>query len=376
MTIERVRQMLVKEFIHILRDPRMRGVVFIVPILQVLVFGYVVTTDVNHVPTGVHDLDNSQASRELVDRFVRSGYFDVAAVVREESEIRELLDRGRVSVVLRVPKGFEQAVRSGRKARLQMLLDGTDSNTARIVLDYGVRIAGEYSEAIRVSRVERQGRPLRASGVQLRSRAWFNDNLESRNYYVPGVIAMLVMLITLLMTSMAVVREREIGTMEQILVTPITPVEFILGKTLPFALIGVVDVILITLAGVFWFEVPVRGNLALLFFATALYLMTTLGIGLLISTVSRTQQQAMMTTFFFYFPAVLLSGFLFPIANMPAVIQWITCLNPFRHFLVIIRGVFLKGVGLPVLWPQMAALAVLGVLTLRVAVGRFHKTLA
>jgi len=218
--------------------------------------------------------------------------------------------------------------------------------------------------------------PLKPATVKLQTRAWFNENLESRNFYVPGVIAIIVMLITLMLTSMAVVREKEIGTMEQIMVTPITPSEFILGKTIPFALIGFADVVLITVLGVFWFDVPIRGNLLMLFVATALYLMTTLGVGLLISTVSETQQQAMMSTFFFYFPAVLLSGFMFPIANMPVAIQWLTYLNPLRYFLVIVRGIFLKGIGPAVLWPQMTALAVMGLVVLWLASRRFQKTLA
>ncbi len=193
---------------------------------------------------------------------------------------------------------------------------------------------------------------------------------------MPGVIAIVVMLITLMLTSMAVVREKEIGTIEQIMVTPITSSEFILGKTLPFALIGFADVLLVTLVGVFWFGVPIHGSLWLLFFATTLYLMSTLGVGLLISTVSRTQQQAMMSAFFFYFPGVLLSGFMFPIANMPEVIQWLTYLNPLRYFLIVVRGIFLKGVGPEVLWPQMAALAALGLATLWLASRRFQKTLS
>ena len=193
---------------------------------------------------------------------------------------------------------------------------------------------------------------------------------------MPGVIALLVMLITLLLTSMAVVREKEIGTMEQIMVTPITPKEFILGKTVPFALISFIDVLLITLVGVFWFEVPIRGNLFLLLLATGLYIMTTLGVGLLISTISRTQQQAMMSAFFFQFPAVLLSGFVFPIANMPEVIQWLTYFNPLRYFLVIIRGIFLKGVGVTILWPHMATLAIMGLIVLWTASKRFRKTMS
>lgn len=376
MNIERIKRMLVKEFIHIFRDPKMKGVIFLMPIIQVLIFGYAVTTDVKNVATAVFDLDNSIASRELVARFENSGYFNVVAHLQHEEQVREALDRGTVRTVLRMNKGFEQELRAGRTAQLQVLLDGTDSNTAGIVLDYSARIAGELSQAILITRLSRfKGQFSPPAGVNIQTRAWFNENLESRNFYVPGVIAILVMLITLMLTSMAVVREKEVGTMEQIMVTPITSAEFILGKSLPFALIGFADVIVITLIGVFWFKVPIRGDLVLLFLATALYLMTTLGIGLLISTVSQTQQQAMMSTFFFYFPAVLLSGFMFPIANMPQIIQWLTMLNPLRYFLIIIRGIFLKGVGLSVLWPQMLALAIMGVLTLWAAMQRFDKTM-
>lgn len=376
MTFERVKRMLVKEFIHIFRDPKMKGVIFLMPIIQVMVFGYAVTTDVKNVATAVYDLDNSTASRDLVARFENSGYFDVVTIIQNEEHVREVLDRGTVHAVLRLNKGFEKELRAGRTAQLQVLLDGTDSNTAGIVLDYSARIAGELSHAIVIKRISQlKGVFSSPGGVTIETRAWFNENLESRNFYVPGVIAILVMLITLMLTSMAVVREKEVGTMEQIMVTPITPTEFILGKSLPFALIGFADVIVITLVGVFWFEVPIRGDLALLFLATGLYLMTTLGIGLLISTVSQTQQQAMMSTFFFYFPAVLLSGFMFPIANMPTLIQWLTYGNPLRYFLIIIRGIFLKGVGPSVLWPQMLALALMGSLTLWAASRRFQKTM-
>jgi ABC-2 type transport system permease protein len=257
-----------------------------------------------------------------------------------------------------------------------MIVDGTDSNTAGIVLSYASRIAGRVSKDILVAQLARTGAAEGSAWVELDSRAWFNENLESRHFYVPGVIAIVVMLITLMLTSMAVVREREIGTMEQIIVTPITPFEFIVGKTVPFALIALVDVALVAAIGVFWFEVPIRGNLLLLFLGAAAFLLTTLGIGLLLSTVSTTQQQAMMGTFFFYLPAVLLSGFMFPIANMPEPVQCLTLANPLRYFLVIIRGVFLKGVGLDVLWPQFIVLGGLGVLVLAVATSRFHKTLA
>ena len=239
-----------------------------------------------------------------------------------------------------------------------------------------MKIATAYSERILTERVERAMGPAGKIGrVELRTRAWFNENLESRNFFVPGVLVIVVALSTVLLTSMAVVREKEIGTMEQIIVTPITPTEFILGKTVPFAIIGFVEVILVTLIGVFWFEVPIRGNLLLLLLGTALFLMNTLGVGLLISTFSQTQQQAMMTTFFCFFPAMLLSGFAFPIANMPEPVQWLTLVNPIRYFLVIVRGIFLKGVGMEVLWLQMWPLLATGVAALFCAVRRFHKTL-
>ena len=373
---ERIWRMLTKEFLQVFRDRRMKAVIFVMPIVQVLVFGYAVTTDVRNVATAVVDRDGTASSRELLDRFSRSGYFDLAFRPETEAEVRGLLDRGDAAAVIRIDPGFEADLRAGRTARVQLLLDGTDSNTAGIVLDYAGRIAGEYSRRALVTRRARLTGDARAPAtVEIESRAWFNENLESRNFYVPGVIAIIIMLITLMLTSMAVVREKEVGTMEQIIVTPIRPVEFILGKTLPFALIGFVDACAVAVVGVLWFKVPMVGSLTLLLGATVLYLMTTLGLGLFISTVSRTQQQAMMSTFFFYLPAVLLSGFLFPIRNMPEAVQAVTYLNPLRYFLVVLRGVFLKGVGPVVLWPQLAALAAMGVTTLWLASRRFRKTL-
>jgi ABC-2 type transport system permease protein len=375
--LERIMRMFIKEFIQVFRDSRLRRTVFLMPTIQLVLFGYAVTTDVRHVPVAVYDLDNTVSSRELMSRFVDSGYFDVVEYVDSDARAAYLLDDADVNAVLRVNKGFEGDLLAGRTAELQIIIDGTDSNTAAIVLGYSATITGAYSRDVLASRVSRAtGFPPPARGVEARRRAWFNENLESRNFFVPGVIAMIVMLITLMFTSVAVVREKEMGTMEQIMVTPITPVEFILGKTVPFAMIGFMDVIIVTVVGVGLFNVPVRGNLILLFFSTAVFLMTSLGAGLIISTLCRTQQQAMMTVFFFNMPANLLSGFMFPIENMPTVVQWVTYVNPLRYFLVILRGIFLKGVGLEVLWPQLLALFVMGVFTLFVASRRFHKTLA
>ncbi|MEO8196217.1 MAG: ABC transporter permease [Thermoanaerobaculia bacterium] len=374
---ERLWHMLVKEFIQILRDPRMKGVIILMPIVQALVFGYAVTTDVRNVRTAIFDLDNSVESRELIARFTGSGYFREVARATSDAQVQRLVDDGSARVVLRVDRGFGSTLRAGRTAKLQLILDGTDSNTAGIVLNYAGGIAGRYNDDVLVARLARQsGQTAAPSGAAIATRAWFNANLDSRNFYVPGVIALIVTLITLMLSSMAVVREKEIGTIEQIMVTPIGQAEFILGKTVPFALIAYLDVALISVIAAFWFEVPIRGSLPLLFVATTLFLMSTIGVGLLISTVSRTQQQAMMSAFFYYFPAVLLSGFMFPIANMPVVVQWLTYGNPLRYYLVIIRGIFLKGVGPEVLWTQMAALAVLGGASLFLASRKFHKTLA
>ena len=373
---ERIYHMLIKEFIQVFRDPRMLIVIFVIPCVQVLVIGYAVTFDVKHVRTAIFDLDNSEVSRELTARFIGSGYFDVVTTIGDEQTARDLLDHGDVTALVRFNHGFADSMRSGRTAELQILVDGTDSNTAAIALNYAVKIASAYSNQVLAQRVDRMRGPAgRTGGAEMRSRAWFNENLESRSFFVPGVLVMVVAMTTQLLTSMAVVREREIGTMEQIVVTPITPTEFILGKTVPFALIGFVDVFLVTLLGVYWFEVPIHGHLPLLLLCTALFLTNTLGVGLLISTFSQTQQQAMMATFGWFFPAMLLSGFATPIANMPQFVQWLTLINPIRYFLVIVRSIFLKGVGVEVLWPQMLPLLAMGIVALFLAVRRFHKTL-
>lgn len=375
--IERIRHMLIKEFLQVFRDPKMLRVIFVLPVIQVLIFGYAVTTDVRHVALAVFDQDHSVESREMIARFERSGYFDVVARPQSEQDVLEVLNNSRATALLRFDPRFSDDLRAGRTAQLQLLLDGTDSNTAGIVANYATKIVADYSQNVLLQRTNRLLGPFRQPGrVEVARRAWFNENLESRNFYVPGVIALVVMLVSLMLTSMAVVREKEIGTMEQIIVTPIRPIEFILGKTAPFALIAMVNVIIIALVAVFWFDIPIRGTALVMLGGTLLYLLSTLGIGLLISTVSETQQQAMLSTFLFFLPAMMLSGFIFPIANMPEPVQWLTYVNPLRYFLVIIRAVFLKGTGLDILWPQFLALGILGTVTFAVAVSRFRKTLA
>jgi ABC-2 type transport system permease protein len=374
---ERILTILRKEFRSIFRDPRMRMVILGLPVVQTLIFGYAVTLDVRHVRFVLIDRDNTPASRALISRFTGSGYFDAVLQTNDEQAASAEIDAARASAILQINSGFASRLDAGQTAAAQLIVDGSDSNTARFVLNYSSIIASVFNnDVVLTQALRRAGHVVPAGSVDLRGRAWFNADLESRNFYVPGIIATLVMLVSLMLTSMAIVREKEVGTIEQIMVTPIRPVEFILGKCAPFAVIGYINVVMVTLIGLLWFHIPMRGSFGLLLLGTTFFLLSTLGIGLFISTISRTQQQAMMTTFFFFFPAMLLSGFVYPIANMPRFVQWLTFFNPLRYFLVIIRGVFLKGVGFDVLWLQIAALLVLGLCVMTFAVSRFHKTLA
>jgi ABC-2 type transport system permease protein len=374
---ERILTMLRKEFRSVFRDPRMRMVIFGLPVLQTLIFGYAVTLDVRHVRLVVIDRDQTPASRAFVARFTGSGYFDAVLWTQDERAAQREIDAARASAILQLNAGFAAGVGAGRVTPVQLIVDGSDSNTARFVLNYTATIVSAFNSVQVLEQAQRRtGRTIALGSVDLRTRAWFNADLESRNFYVPGIIATLVMLVSLMLTSMAIVREKEVGTIEQIMVTPIRPVEFILGKCAPFIVIGFINVCMVTAVGLYWFDIPMRGSFALLLLGTSLFLLSTLGIGLFISTVSSTQQQAMMTTFFFFFPAMLLSGFVYPIANMPEAVQWLTFLNPLRYFLIVIRGVFLKGVGFDVLWSQLAALLGLGLAVMTFAVTRFRKTLA
>src|SRR5574340_360595 len=365
---ERIKEMVIKEFIQILRDKRMKATVFITPIIQLMLFGYAVTTDVTNITTAFYDLDKTFASRELARRLEASGYFNIAYFPESPREIQELVDRGKVTMALQINKGFSEDLKKNIPTEVQIIVDGSDSNTATVAMDYASSIIMKYAKDMGL-----QAGKIAPAKIDLRTRAWYNPDLRSRNYNVPGVIAIVIMLICLLLTSMAVVREREIGTMEQLMVTPLRPIELMLGKTIPFAIIGFFDVFLVTLVAVFWFDIPIKSSLQIMPVATAIYLLSVLGIGLFISTISRTQQQALMATFFFYIPAVLLSGFMFPIDNMPRIIQYGTYINPLRYFLVIIRGIFLKGNGIGVLWPQMLSLLALGLVVMTISSLRFRK---
>jgi len=373
---ERIQTIFTKEFKQVFRDPRMMTMIIISPILQVLIFGYAATTDVKNIPTAVYDLDQTPESRDVIRGFSYSKYFNIKYYVYNDKEARGLIDKSKASVIVRFNRGFGRDLKGNKAAQIQLIIDGTDSNTAGIALSYANRIIQRYSYSLLQGRADAVlKQEITFPSVDLRDRAWFNENLESRNYYLPGVIAMIVTLTSILLTAMAIVREKEIGTMEQLIVSPIKPIELILGKLVPFAIISIMDLIFIAGVGVLWFKVPIRGSPLLLFGATIIYLLTTLGIGLFISTISSTQQEASMSMFLFLFPANLLSGFMFPIPNMPVIIRYLTLLNPLRYYLEIIRGIFLKGIGIRILWPQISTLFVMGVIIITVSSLRFRKRL-
>ena len=375
--LARLKQMLIKEFIQVFRDKRTRFVLFGPPVIQMLVFGYAATFEIHHVPTVVLDLDHSQESRELLSRFSFSPYFDVQNQLTDQRQLADLIDQGKATIGLQINAGFAQNLRKGQTAPLQVIVDATNSNTALIASGYITQITLGFARDYQKDRIYRISPQLMEEipSVELEQRPWYNPDLRSRWFFVPGVIGSLTLVLVVVLTAFAVVREREIGTLEQIMVTPIRPTEFILGKTLPFFLIGLFDVSLIATVGTLWFQIPFRGRILVLLVGAILFLLCMLGVGLLISTVSSTQQQAMVTSFFFIMPAITFSGFGFPVSTMPQWLQYLTYLSPLRYFLVVLRGTYLKGVGMEVLWPQMLAMAALGISLLMIAILRFHKAL-
>jgi ABC-2 type transport system permease protein len=380
---ERIWVILRKEIRQTLREPRMRVVLFVPPLVQLIVFGYAVNLDVDNTRIAWVDRDHTPQSRDLLAAFEGSRRFQVAAIPADDNQVRELMDAGEVQAVVSVMPGFARDISRGRTAAVQILVDGTNSNTASLVSSYAGDIVSDYSARALEKQMRQRlmaaggSAPVNLSTPELvaRSRVWFNPDLRSRNYFVPGVVANIIMMVTLMLTALAIVREKEIGTMEQLMVTPMRPIELMIGKTLPFAAVGLLDVAVITTAALVVFHIPLRGSVLLLVGCSILFLLTSLGAGLFLSTISQTQQQAMMASFFFSTPAFMLSGFAFPIRNMPEVVQYLTYLNPLRYFMEIVRDIFLKGTGISVLWPQMLALAIYGVAVMTLSALRFHKRL-
>jgi len=373
----RIYHMIVKEFLQLRRDRAARFRLIVPPIVQMLVYGYAATFEVHRVPTAVLDLDRSQESRELLARFTSSGRFEVRAVLEDREEIGRTIDREQATLVLQILPGFAELLRKGETAPLQVILDGTNSNTALIALGYVNQIVSRFADDYTIDRLRRLRPDLIRilPEVRMEQRPWYNPDFNSRWFFVPGVVGSLALVIVANLTAFAVVREREMGTLEQVIVTPIHRAEFILGKTIPFFLVGLAEVLVISLVGTLWFQVPFRGEPLVLLTGASLFLLSMLGVGLLISTLCTTQQQAFASSFFFLSPALLLSGFSFPISSMPTALRWLTYLDPLRYFLVVLRGTFLKGVGFGVLWPQMAGMAAIALVLLVVSVLRFRKSL-
>jgi len=376
-TIRTILEIVRKEFIQFRRDPKMFAISFIAPVFQLIILGYAATLDVSNIPTVVCDQDNSSISRDLVRKFSSSGYFTIVDDVRRLNQIDQEIDDGKASIAIVIPEDFDRNIASGESAPIQIIADGSESNSAGIGMSYASMIVASYSQKILIQSLQAKGLASRIPGrVDAEVRVWYNPELRSRNFMVPSVLALLLMVMTMILTSLAIVKEKETGKMEQLAVSPIKPYELMLGKLLPFLIIGVIDVILVVLFTNVVFDLPIKGSLVLLLGLCLEFLMTTLGLGLFVSTISRTQQQAMLTAiFFFMLPMIFFSGFVFPIQNMPPIIQYVTYFIPLRYFLVIIRGLFLKGVGMAALWPQTMALLVFGIGIMSMSVFRFRKRL-
>jgi ABC-2 type transport system permease protein len=375
----RIRQIIRKEFIQVLRDRKLRFFLIVPPMVQLLAYGYVVNFDIKHVALAVFDESHTMESRQLIDRFASNDWFNVKYYVKSQKELLHLVDRGDITMALWIQWDFATRMRQGKSGRLQVIVDATDSNAALIVGRYAGTVIADYNQLQLDRRLASRGQDGAAQfglPLEIEPRAWFNSNLISRYSMVPGVIAMVVLLVSLMLTALSVVREKEIGTLEQILVTPIRPIELMLGKTIPFVLISIAEVAMVTAVGILWFEVPFRGSFLVLLLGTMAFLFNSVGLGLLISTVASTQQQAMMAGNLFLTPAILLSGLIFPIANMPVFFQYLTYLNPLMYFVIVAQGVFLKGAGLMLLWPQITAMTVLGMGMLGLAVARFKVHIA
>jgi len=368
----RIRELVRKEFIQLFRDKKNRPLLVIAPFIQLLLFGYVVSTDVRDIRVAVLDQARTRESRMLMDALNANKTFRITHYMEHPKDLEQILLKRKVDIAVKIGPDFSEKIRRGRSSPVQILIDGSMSNMASVRIAYTTSVLNGFN---RVILKELHPQMIEYGKVDARIRTWFNPNLESRNFYVPAIVAILVMILSLLLTSMAIIREKETGTIEQLIVTPLKPIELILGKTIPYILIAQVQMVMVTIFAVFWFSIPFVGSVLLLFFGTCLFLLSTLGMGLLISTISATQQQAMMTCFFFLLPFFMFSGFVFPIENMPNLIQWLSYLNPLMFFLIIIRGIFLKGVGLEVLWPQFAAMTVLGLIVFTGAVSRFRKRL-
>ncbi|MCL5772947.1 MAG: ABC transporter permease [Firmicutes bacterium] len=374
--MERIRQMVIKEILQIIRDKRMLPLLFIAPMIQLILFGYAATFDIKNVHMAVVDDDKSLASRKIRELFTGSAYFIIPEEVNSEKEAMRLMAGGVIKLYIRIPVDFSKDIKKRIPAQVQVIFDGSDSNSANVIRGYVEKILFDESFRITFKRIQDMGiNPKIMGGIDTRLRVWFNPELKSVNFMVPGMIAMILLTMTSMFTAMTIVKERELGTLEHLMVTPMTSFELILGKILPWVIIGFVEALLVIAVGVFWFKVAIKGSILLLFFFSGFFLLSTFSLGLFISTVSKTQQQAMITNIFFMFPNVILSGFMFPVENMPPLMQYLSYIIPLRYYLVIVRGIFLKGVGPSALWDNVIPLIIFGVVMITLSVLRFRKKL-
>jgi len=375
----------IKELRQMSRDKKLYPLLFAAPTIQLIILGYAATFDIHNIPTAALDRDRTQLSRQYLRSFHHNGYFNIKYHVHNRNQIYHLLDEGKVQIGIEIPTDFEKKLKKGAPSPVQLIVDGTASNTATIALNYARIISEKFSSRLIMESIDL---PSFNSGdflssfrreigktflVENRTRLWYNPHLSSADFMVPGIICMVLLIVTTNLTAISIVKEKEIGTMEQLLVTPIKPSELIVGKLIPFTLIGFLDVIFILIVGYLFFQIPVKGSLILLLVLSLFYLFSTLGLGIFISTIVQSQEQSMIVAFFIILTMNMLSGIMFPIANMPQIIQYLTYLMPIRYFAIIVRGIMLRGIGIEILWPQVFALILLGIFTLALSINRLRE---
>lgn len=373
MNLIRLRAIIRKEILQIRRDPPSLAIALVMPIMMILLFGYAVNTDIDHLPMAVWDQDRTQHSREIIQQFVHTEYYDYIYETHGYPELQELIDKGKIKVALVIPADYSTSLDTGREAKLQLLIDGSDPNAARTALANAQFIVQNESTVLQLQKLEKQGLGPLEWPMSLESRVLYNPNMESLVFNIPALIGLIMQNVTAILTAFALVREKERGTMEQLVVTPVRPIELIIGKLIPYVGIGMLSFCIVLMTGVVWFGVPVKGSISLLVTLSLLFLITTLAIGMLISTVSKTQLQAMQMSFAFILPSVLLSGFIFPRETMPTFIQWIGGAIPLTYFLEILRGIFLKGVSLDSLWQETLILSGFTLVICMAAILKFRK---
>ncbi|MCX5726053.1 MAG: ABC transporter permease [Candidatus Saganbacteria bacterium] len=373
--MENILLIIKKEFFETSRDPRMLFLMLVTPLIQLILFGYVASTDVRHISTAVLDEDRTSISRRFMESFKNSSYFDLNYYIGKETQAKELIDSGKVDLVIRIGNEFSKKIEKGESAAVLAIIDASNSNTANIVSSYISGIIWTKTGELVKKALIKVDRNLSIEPLEARTRFWYNPELKSVNFMVPGLLALVLMMQVMLLSALAIVKEKEYGTMEQLIVSPVRRYEIMVGKMVPFVIIGFVQITLVLLIAIYWFGVPFKGNIFLLYALDVVFLLPAMGLGILISTISKTQHQAMMSAFFILYPSILLAGFMFPIINMPLAIQYLTDIIPLKYFLIIVRGIYQKGIGINYLLDQVWPLLILGVAIFILSLLGFRKQL-